>query len=171
MRITNKYIFFWGDWPSNWYPCHFVVKENGEELGFSSSEQYFMWKKAKTFGDEETAKKILKRGHNPRTAKALGREVRNYDNEIWDDLRYDVMVDANYYKYSQNKDLKEMLLDPELEGKHFCEASKYDTIWGIGLTEDNPLVDDEKNWLGDNLLGKVLDEVRIDLLEEKHEKN
>jgi predicted NAD-dependent protein-ADP-ribosyltransferase YbiA (DUF1768 family) len=61
MRITNKYIFFWGDWPSNWYPCHFVVKENGEELNFSSSEQYFMWKKATTFGDEETAKKKYSR--------------------------------------------------------------------------------------------------------------
>ena len=33
-------------------------------------------------------------------------------------------------------------------------------IYGIGLTEDNPLVDDEKNWLGTNLLGKALDEVR-----------
>jgi ribA/ribD-fused uncharacterized protein len=81
------------------------------------------------------------------------------------------MVDANYYKYSQSKELKELLLNPELKGKHFCEASPKDLIWGVGLSENDPLIDNENNWLGDNLLGKVLDEVRIDLLEEKHEKN
>lgn len=78
------------------------------------------------------------------------------------------MVDANYYKYSQSDELKELLLNPELKGKHFVEASKYDTIWGIGLTEDNPLVDDEKNWLGTNLLGRALDEVRGMILNENN---
>lgn len=162
MRVTGKYIYFWGEFPSNWHPCHFVVERDGKEYSFSNSEQYFMWMKALTFGDEETAKKILKRGHNPRTAKTLGREVKNYDNEVWDELRYGIMVDANYYKYSQNEDLKELLLNPEFDGKHFVEASPYDHIWGIGRDETTAL-DDQSNWNGDNLLGKVLDEVRDEL--------
>lgn len=167
MRITNKHIFFWGEWPSNWYKCHFTIKYDGKEMEFFNSEQYFMWIKAITFDDKETAEKILKKGKNPKTAKALGREVKNYDDKKWNEIRYKVMVDANYYKYSQNEELKELLLNLEFDGKHFVEASKYDTIWGIGLTEDNPLVDDEANWKGQNLLGKVLDEIRKILLNEK----
>lgn len=160
MRVTDKHIFFWGEWPSNWFKCHFVVEGNE----FFNSEQYFMWVKAKTFGDEEVADEILKKGKNPKTAKALGRKVKNYDDAVWNEKRYQVMVDANLHKYSQNEELKALLLNPELKGKHYVEASKYDTIWGVGLTEDNPLVDDEKNWLGTNLLGKALDEVRDKLV-------
>ena len=163
MRVTDKHVFFWGEWPSNWFKCHFVAEGNE----FFNSEQYFMWVKAKTFGDEEVADEILKKGKNPKTAKELGRKVKNYDDAVWNEKRYQVMVDANLHKYSQNEELKGLLLNPELKGKGYVEASKYDTIWGVGLTEDNPLVDDEKNWLGTNLLGKALDEVRERLLKEK----
>ena len=159
MRVTNKHIFFWGEFPSNWHPCHFTVKHDGKELEFFNSEQYFMWMKAITFNDEETAEKILKKGKNPKTAKALGREVKNYDNTVWDSVRYGIMVDANYYKYTQNEELKKLLLNPELDGKHYVEASPYDRIWGIGCDETTAL-DDESNWNGQNLLGKALDEVR-----------
>jgi ribA/ribD-fused uncharacterized protein len=73
------------------------------------------------------------------------------------------MVDANLYKYSQNEELKELLLNPELEGKHYVEASPLDKIWGIGVGETEAL-DDESNWRGQNLLGKALDEVRDKLV-------
>ena len=106
MRVTDKHIFFWGEWPSNWFKCHFTVKHEGKVLDFFNSEQYFMWMKAITFGDDETAEKILKKGHNPKTAKALGREVKNYDDKKWNEIRYKVMVDANYFKYSQSEELK-----------------------------------------------------------------
>jgi ribA/ribD-fused uncharacterized protein len=47
------------------------------------------------------------------------------------------------------------------------EASPLDRVWGVGLTENDPLADDEKYWLGQNLLGKALDEVRNWLIEQK----
>lgn len=171
MRITNKYIFFWGGIFSNWQSCIFDAEYEGETYRFFNTEQYFMFVKAKTFGDEEIAKRILKEGENPKVAKALGRQVKNYDNNVWNEKRYQVMVDANLYKYKASPVCREELLNPKYEGKHFCEASTKDFIWGVGLGENDPLIDDEKNWLGDNLLGKVLDEVRIDLLKEKHEEN
>lgn len=160
MRVTDKHVFFWGEWPSNWFKCHFVVEGNE----FFNSEQYFMWVKAKTFGDEEIAEEILKKGKNPKAAKALGRKVKNYDDAVWNEKRYQVMVDANLHKYSQNEELKALLLNPELKGKHFCEASPLDKIWGLGLGENDPLIDDESNWKGLNLLGKALDEVREKLV-------
>lgn len=167
MKVTDKHVFFWGEWPSNWYPCIFNAEYEGKEYTFYNSEQYFMFVKAKTFGDEENALKILLEGKNPKKAKTYGRMVKNYDDEKWNEIRYQVMVDANMAKYSQNDELKELLLNPELKGKHYVESSPVDRIWGVGLSEDNPLVDDEKNWLGTNLLGKALDEVRERLLEEK----
>lgn len=167
MRVTDKHIFFWGEWPSNWYPCVFNAEYEGKKYTFYNSEQYFMFVKAKTFGDEETAEKILSKGKNPKTAKALGREVKNYDDKEWDKIRYDIMVTANYFKYSQSEELEEMLLNPEFNGKHFVESSPIDKIWGVGLGENNPMIDDENNWKGTNLLGKALDEVRERLQNEK----
>jgi ribA/ribD-fused uncharacterized protein len=159
MRVTDKHIFFWGEWPSNWHPIHFIVKEGRNELEFFNSEQYFMYIKAKTFGDEEIAIKILTEGKNPKAAKALGRKVRNYDDSVWNEKRYQVMVDANMHKFSQDKKLKELLLNSEFDGKNFVEASPYDGIWGIKCDEATAS-DDESTWNGLNLLGKALDEVR-----------
>ncbi len=165
MRVTNKHVFFWGEWPSNWYPCHFTVKHDGKELEFFNSEQYFMWMKAITFDDEEIAEEILKKGKNPKTAKALGRKVKNYDDKVWDEKRCDVMLNANMLKYVQNAELNHLILGPQFDGKKFVEASPLDGIWGIKCGEEEAL-DDESNWNGLNLLGKVLDEVRSRLLSE-----
>lgn len=159
MRVTDKHIFFWGEFPSNWYKCHFIAEVDGKELEFFNSEQYFMWKKAKFFKDEDIAQRILLEGKNPKTAKSLGRLVKNYDDAAWNKVRYDIMVEANMLKYSQNEDLKKQLLSKEFEGKGFIEASPLDRIWGIGRGEEEAL-DDESNWRGQNLLGKALDEVR-----------
>ena len=49
------------------------------------------------------------------------------------------------------------------ENRTIVEASPYDKIWGVGLLEDDPLILDEKNWKGLNLLGKALMEVRSKL--------
>ena len=170
MNVTDKHVLFWGEWPSNWYTTEFKVKvlNDGKEevLTFYNSEQYFMWVKARTFNDKETAAKILKT-KNPKLAKSLGREVKNYDDKVWDKMRYKVMVDANKLKYSQNKELKELILSDEFKGKGFVEASPVDGIWGIMLAENDPLADDEKNWKGQNLLGKALDETREWLLNQK----
>lgn len=165
MKVTDKHVFFWGEWPSNWFKCHFTVNHNGKELEFFNSEQYFMWMKAITFGDEEIAEQILEKGKNPKTAKALGRKVKNYDDKVWNEKRFDVMLDANMYKYTQNAELNSLILDPQFDGKKFVEASPLDGIWGIKCGEEEAL-DDESNWKGLNLLGKVLDEVRNRLLSE-----
>ena len=167
MNITDKHVLFWGEWPSNWYPAEFDVEVliNGEKQTkhFFNSEQYFMYMKAIVFGDYDTAEKILKT-KDPKKAKALGREVKNYDDKVWNEMRYKIMVDANKAKFGQNKELADLLTSEEFKGKGFVEASPVDGIWGIRMSEDDPLADDETNWRGTNLLGKALDETRDWLL-------
>lgn len=167
IKVTDKHIFFWSGWPSNWYPSIFTAEYEGKEYEFHNTEQYFMFVKAKTFGDDEIAERIINEGKDPKVAKALGREVKNYDDKVWNEIRYQVMLDANYFKFTKCPKLQETLLDEIYMGKKFVEASPVDRIWGVGLHQNDPLIDDEKNWKGQNLLGKVLDETREKILKEK----
>ncbi len=118
-----------------------------------------MYMKAIKFGDKEIAEEILKKGENPKIAKNLGRKVKNYDDGVWNNVRYSVMKDACFMKFSQNEYLKNKLLNPKWSDKGFVEGSPYDRIWGIGV-HYNDASDDESTWRGENLLGKVLNEVR-----------
>lgn len=171
MNITKKHVLFWGEWPSNWYPAGFdvemMIKGEKKNLHFFNSEQYFMYVKAIVFGDYDVADGILAT-KDPKKAKALGRAVKGYDDKVWNEMRYKVMVDANKAKYSQNEDLKKLITSDDFKGKGFVEASKWDNVWGIKLTEDMPEADDESKWLGQNLLGKALDEVRNWLLKQNY---
>lgn len=159
MRETSKHIFFWGDFLSNWHPCEFIASVNGKAIKFYNTEQYFMFMKAIQFGDNEIAEKILSEGKNPKIAKKLGRKVNNYDDEVWNKVRYSIMRDACLFKFSQNEDLKKQLLNPKWSNKGFVEGSPYDRIWGIGIHYKDAS-DDESTWKGENLLGRVLNEVR-----------
>ena len=167
MRITDDYIFFWKENPfCNFTKCKIKWSDevSGEEIYFSSSEQMFMWFKAKFFLDDETADKILATT-DPEEARKLGRLVKNYVHSAWDRERTYFMMKAVSAKFLQNKNLRKKLIDPKYDGKVFVEASPYDRIWGIGCDQDSALkLDNYKNW-GRNELGKILDAVRIKCIE------
>ena len=169
MTITEKHVFFWGDWPSNfaWAPMK-VKCMDGQVHEFFSSEQCFMWHKAWYFKDFDILAQIealnFKEADSSK-AKKLGRKVKDFDEEKWNAVSYDVMLLACLGKYSQNKILFDKITDPKFDGKHFVEASPYDAIWGIKMGEFDKNIDDETKWNGENRLGKVLDEVRAKLLD------
>lgn len=166
MIITTKtHAFFYTEWPSNFCKTKFTWTKFNETHEFFCTEQAFMWAKAKFFNDEAVAKKILlseAEGNTPMICKQLGREVHNYDDKVWDEVRYQMFLETNLERFHQDKTLQEKLLDPKFEGLAFVEASPYDRIWGIKLGMNTPLeiLDDEKNWKGKNLLGKVITECR-----------
>ncbi len=99
----------------------------------------------------------------PSVQKELGRMVSNYNQDVWDKHKFDIVVNANYLKFTQDETLKELLLDTG--DKTIVEASPYDTIWGIGLSCDDDRVLDESKWKGENLLGKAIMKVRTRLNE------
>ncbi|MDE6284910.1 MAG: NADAR family protein [Bacilli bacterium] len=162
MKVTDKYVYFWGGIFSNFYPSKFEIGG----LTFENNEMYFMWMKALMFNDSDVMKLIYTAGGDPSYARQLGRRVANYNDELWSSIRYNVMRNGVYNKFSQNKELRDEILSKKYEGKHFVEASPIDGIWGIKCGEDEAL-DDQSNWNGQNLLGKALDEVREELLKNK----
>lgn len=151
---TKTHVLFWSSIFSNWARAEFKVND----ITFYNSEQYFMYLKALTFKDDETAQLIIEKGKNPKEAKRLGRLVKNFDNTVWDKIKFQCMFEAVKFKFNANPDLKKELMSHG--NRTFVEASPVDRIWGIGLAEDDPRADDESQWKGQNLLGKALTELR-----------
>lgn len=114
-----------------------------------------MWQKAMLFNDYEIARQILKET-DVRKIKALGRKVKDFDNELWDKHKEDFMFNACYAKFSQNAELRD-----------FCwvqvivKLLKQVLLIVFGVLVSPPI----KQWRilingGQNLLGKILMKVR-----------
>lgn len=165
MRITKTHYYFWNTIYSQWYMSKnkdYLFEENGR--GFITAEHYMMYHKALTFSDNEIANKILETLH-PRDVKALGRLVKNYDDKLWSKVRFDIVTQGNILKFSQNQDLMDDLI--KYQDLIFVEASPVDVIWGIGLHYEDDRVLDEKQWKGQNLLGKAINKVIKILIKDK----
>ena len=158
VTIKNGYALFWSGVFSNWYPSW--IHKDGK--GFPTSEHLFMYGKAMLFGDTEMAEKII-RVATPRDAKALGRKVHNFDADVWDENKFDIMYNAVLEKFRQNDDLREELLNSKYDGLCFVEASPYDRIWGIGYGVNEAFEEPNVHRWGQNLLGEVLNRVRFEL--------
>lgn len=126
---------------------------------YKTTEQYFMEQKALLFGDIAIAAKIMKIS-SPGEARKLGRKVKNFNDQVWNEQRFAIMKTANLAKYIQNPNLLALLLSTD--GKGIAEAAPWDNVWGIGMTAEQAKKTDKKKW-GTNLLGKVLMEVRDEL--------
>lgn len=156
-------IYFWGHTPnpkkmttacfSQWYNCMFEVDGHT----YHTAEQYMMAEKARLFDDPDTLAEILA-ADNPADYKKLGRKVKNFDFEKWNDAKYNIVVKGNMAKFGQHPELKEFLLSTG--DALIAEASPYDKIWGIGLNRETAVKGTPEQWVGENLLGCALMEVR-----------
>ena len=126
---------------SNFYPCK--VKINGKT--YESSEAAFQAQKCPKRSVEFV-------GLNARESKALGKKVVLVSG--WDRIRDSVMFQCIYKKFTQNDDLKQLLLET---GNTYLEEGNTwgDKYWGTC------------NGIGLNKLGKCLMEVRELIKSEK----
>lgn len=142
-----------------------------------------MYQKAITFGDTQIAEQILATD-NPRTMKALGQKVKSFSEQVWDQVKFDIVIQANLLKFGKEDaceaeasdgftyggtgqqqgqervKLRDMLLSTGT--RELVEASSFDRIWGIGFSpkEAKGHGEEERLTWGKNLLGKALMEVR-----------
>ena len=163
--VNNNTCLFQKGPLSQWWGAHagqnssFTIDNGrGVRSTFNCCEQYMMAAKADWFGDDESYGRIMNE-KNPKIQKELGRGVSGFDPVQWDRVKYNVVLDANKYKFEQNEDCREFLLS---FNKHtiFAEAAPWDSIWGIGLGPDAAAALDIYKWRGENLLGEAIREVR-----------
>lgn len=159
-----KYLFFWGHQPSKdghvakscfsqWWQSPFL--DNG--ITYQTAEHWMMAAKARLFNDTEIMEQIIA-AESPGEVKKLGRMIGGFDPGVWDENKYQIVVEGNYKKFSQHDDLKSFLINTG--DRILVEASPVDSIWGIGMEEKHSGVENPLNWKGENLLGYALMEVR-----------
>ncbi|MCP2262489.1 hypothetical protein LX15_006228 [Streptoalloteichus tenebrarius] len=160
-----RYLFFWGHRPprgggvgpsclSQWWPAEFVV----DGVRYRTAEHYMMARKAALFGDDAAAARVVEAEH-PAEAKKIGRLVRGFDEKVWADHRFDIVVEGNLAKFSQHPQLRDFLLGTR--DRVLVEASPLDRVWGIGLAADDERAGRPEAWRGPNLLGFALMAVRV----------
>ena len=161
---TYEYLYFWGHQPSRtglvtkscfsqWYASSFAV----DGKLYPTAEHWMMAAKARLFGDDESLIAILD-ADSPREAKAIGREVRDFDEATWTDNARKLVTEGNIAKFEQNDQIRKFLIGTG--DAVLVEASPYDRIWGIGLKVDDARAKYPDTWRGQNLLGFALMDVR-----------
>jgi ribA/ribD-fused uncharacterized protein len=159
-----SYVHFWHGEPradgaltpdcfSQWWPAAF------DQFGvtFATAEHYMMWRKAVLFGDDAAAERVLATP-SPSVAKAIGRRALGFDDELWLKYRWGIVVAGTFAKFAAHQELRQFLL--ATGHAVIVEASPTDTIWGIGLGENDKDAANPGQWRGLNLLGFALMEVR-----------
>lgn len=154
---------------SNFFECEFII----DGVKWKTVEHYFQAQKF----DDPSYQKYIQLASTPRKAMLLGKQQRHfryitskihpklcleYIHDIigkykhltiksnWEDIKDNVMYKAIYAKFSQNKNLKKILLDTE--PRFLYESTKNDNYWGIGKDGD-----------GMNKLGQLLMRIRHEL--------
>ena len=131
---------------SNFYPAKFTL--DGKE--YPTVEHYFQSMKFTTNPDYQDQ---IVAANSPAQAKKMGATKVMPMRADWDTVREDVMRKALRAKFTQNEELKRLLLDTG--NKILQEASSTDVYWGIGKTGK-----------GKNRLGILLMELRDELAAE-----
>lgn len=160
-----KFIFFWGhtamqnsnevgkECLSQWYEMPFHVGT----YTYKTAEHWMMSKKALLFKDEKIFLKIIN-CETPGEAKRFGREINNFDKNVWDEKKFSIVKEGNIHKFTQNPELFSYLKNTN--NRVLVEASPQDRIWGIGKSANEENLDNPYFWDGENLLGFALMEVR-----------
>lgn len=141
---------------SNHYQSPFKLKG----IMFNNMEQYLAFRRAKLAGREDLASQALD-SDTPAEAKSILNRLKNTQTEVWSEQRANIAAEGPREKFRQNQFLLECLLSTR--GLHIGEASK-DTVWGTGLTLNDPKVLDHASWPQDgNLLGRLLMDIREEI--------
>lgn len=136
---------------SNTYPSSIVQ----DGTSYKSVEQYIQFRKAELNGNEPLAIQIHST-QDPYKVMKLGNTIP--DTHEWSKLRGTIMSTALYLKFNQHQHLSKLLISTDK--KLLIFASKHDNYWGCGLNIKECKTTPSHEWPGENVLGKLLMEIR-----------
>lgn len=140
------------------YGCFSNFSKHPIELNrntWQTSEHYYQ---AQKFAGTVYEAKI-REANGPMQAATEGRDKSKPLRKDWETVKEDIMYDAIYAKFTQHKDLQEILLSTD--DSELIEDSPVDYYWGCG-----------KDGTGKNRLGVLLMRLRDELREEdEHNRN
>jgi len=129
---------------SSFYPCQVTI----DGKTWPTTEHYFQAQKFRDQAQQEA----IRRAKTPKIAATMGRDRKKKLRRDWESVKVDVMRKAVREKFTQDPQLREMLLstgDQEL-----VEHTARDKYWGDG-----------GDGRGRNILGRILMNVREELRE------
>ena len=126
------------------------------DLRYKSVGQYKEANKANLFFDFDKEEEILLES-DPIVNKKQGREIKNFNQEIWDAHVRSFIFWGTLMKFRQNSHLREFFI--ETKDLILIEASE-NLTWGCGLTLDSKDLFNKNKWIGGNLHSEILKDVR-----------
>ena len=117
--ISDDVVLFWQP-PlifSQWTPSPFTVGL----VNYTCAEQFMMASKARLFGDDSALSAILA-ADDPREQKRIGRQIRYFDHESWQQKCENIVLQGNLAKFSQNDEMRLALM--HTGQRRLTEASK-----------------------------------------------
>ena len=152
----NTVVFFTPRCPlSNFYKCSFKDHENE----YHSMEQYLQFKRAEFAGDDVNAQKIIK-SVEPSECKSLGKKVK-VKEETWQAAAAEIVKTGLRFEFASDADCKQVLL--ATGNCVLGEATTNDPFWGTGVALNDAHATNSGIWSGQNVLGKLLEEIRDEL--------
>ena len=142
---------------STFYPAPFVDEEG---IRFSCVEAYFQYQKAKAFGADRLAERILT-AYSPSYQQRLGRQVPGFDAHKWALVQELVMREGLKLKFEQNPELRDKLLGTG--DALLCQATAGEDFWACGLDLNDPKLAEKHHWPGQSKLGHLLMAIREEL--------
>lgn len=155
-KSTDSHVLFSGRLSpfSNFYTRDNLFSLAG--VVYCSSEQYYHNQKALHGGMYAIAAEVMDT-RDPVTIKHTGDKIP--DSAEWSEISSMVMETGVEAKFSQNQDLKNLLV--ETGTKHLQDCNKFDSVWGIGLSlVESSKRSDHSLVKGKNIMGKILSSVR-----------
>ncbi|KAI7219539.1 hypothetical protein KC333_g2916 [Hortaea werneckii] len=126
-------------------------KERHKGIRTANAEKY----------ERETLPNQILSESKPGRQKSLARSVEFSHAQFkeWERIKFDVVLEGSFLKFSQNQELKAKLIATGV--RELVEASPTDRTWGIGFAAE--FAESCRDEWGSNLLGKALMSVRESL--------
>ena len=158
-KSDNKTYAFFGELNpfSNFHPSPFTV----DNTQYKTSEHFIQSEKAKHYGDEHMANKIIS-ADSALDAKRLGHKLKK-PKEVreWSEIAKEMCHPGIKAKFHQNTPL--LLLLQSTEKQTLVEAS-HDNVWGTGIPLSDINCLNRKHWKNIGILGEILMDIRKESL-------